>query len=596
MSEEDLNLDENKKLKELSESNGRKPLNKIFKCSKCNRISLLIPSNISNKIIKFCGIEKMAEVISLTDLKYMKNIKPPKKRDSSKEPIIKKDNLSSDEFICPLHAKHFINYCGDCSKDICYTCSKEHINHNLVFFSKFLPTKRDIREGNKILSEMKNDLKKFIQNSNDIIKSCENLISIKEEILKALNSVDLERINFYSIMNCKNMLKIKIQLNDKLYNIINPLTKENSNLLKSIKYNYEKQIKLFSTKDSSGTDFFNKTFLYQKDFNQINKINIFNNFDLYQKFEEILKNTYEFGDEKNNNKFVKDIKVSTDPKTKKSKMLENNIYDIHIHQKNVLNLQIKSNLSIPIVNKFEQNNNANKNKNKTNIIENNDNKDNKDNKDNESLEECNYVKEIHLDKDQDDEIIEKEPSKSPKNPYISEYDKSSIMNDKEIYDIINLVSKKLNKKVKKLYLCYRATKDGDKAENFHKKCDYIVDTIILIQTKKNKKFGGFSTQSWDISTEQMWKKDNQAFIFSLNKYENKCYGIVNSERALFCHKKCGPIFGNGEIFVPDNFFTNVSTCLKYNTVYESKEHIFPLNGEKEFYIKDMEAYKIDFEQ
>ena len=590
MSEEDLNLDRNKKLKELSESNGKRPLNIIFKCSQCNRIPLLIPSNISNKIIKFCGIEKMAEVISLTDLLNMINIKPPKKRDLSKEPIIKKDNLSSDEFICPLHAKHFINYCSDCSKDICYTCSKEHINHNLVFFSKFLPTKRDIREGNKILSEMKNDLKKFIQNSNDIIKSCENLIFIKEKILNALNSVDLEKINFYSIMNCKNMLKIKIQLNDKLYNIINPLTKENSNLLKSIKYNYEKQIKLFSTKDNSGTDFFNKGFLYQKDFNQINKINIFNNFDLYQNFEKILESTYEIGDEKKNNKFIKDIKDSTDTKNKKNKMLENNIYDIHIHQKNVLNLQIKSNLSIPIVNKFEQNKNANKNKNKANIIENN------HNKDNESLEECNYVKEIHLDKDQDDEIIEKEPNKSIKNPYISEYDKSSIMNDKEIFDIINLVSKKLNKKVKKLYLCYRATKDGDKAENFHKKCDYIVDIIILIQTKKNKKFGGFSTQSWDINTEQMWKKDDQAFIFSINKYENKCYGIVNSERALFCHKKCGPIFGNGEIFVPDNFFTNASTCLEYNTIYESKGNTFPLNGEKEFYIKDMEAYKIDFGQ
>jgi hypothetical protein len=303
-----------------------------------------------------------------------------------------------------------------------------------------------------------------------------------------------------------------------------------------------------------------------------------------------LESTYEIGDEKKNNKFNKNIKDSTDTKNKKNKMLENNIYDIHIHQKNVLNLQIKSNLSIPIVNKFEQNKNANKNKNKANIIENN------HNKDNESLGECNYVKEIHLDKDQDDEIIEKEPNKSIKNPYISEYDKSSIMNDKEIFDIINLVSKKLNKKVKKLYLCYRATKDGDKAENFHKKCDYIVDIIILIQTKKNKKFGGFSTQSWDINTEQMWKKDDQAFIFSINKYENKCYGIVNSERALFCHKKCGPIFGNGEIFVPDNFFTNASTCLEYNTIYESRGNTFPLNGEKEFYIKDMEAYKIDFGQ
>ena len=590
MSAEDLNSNKDKKIKELNESNEKKHLNIIFQCSQCNRIPLLIPSNINNKIIKFCSLEKMAEIISPLDLLNMINVKYPKKRDSSKEPIIKNDTINSSEFLCPLHAKHFINYCNDCSRDICYTCSKEHINHNLVFFSKFLPTKRDIREGNKVLIEMKNELKKFIQNSKEIIETCESLIFIKEKILYALNSVDLEKINFYSIMNYKNMLKIKIQLKDKLYNIINPLTKYNSDLLKSIKYNYEKQKNLFSAKEYSGTNFLNKTFLYNKDFNQINKINIFNNIDLCNNFLNILKSTYEFEDEKNNSiMLLKDTNDSTNPKNKTNRILENNIYDIHIHQKNVLNLEIKNDSSMPIANQFEPKkiNKKSKNKKKDN--------ENRNEKAKEFNEDCNYVKEIHLDLDQEDDLIEEEPKKTIKNTYISECDKSNIMDDKEIYDIINLVSTKMKKKIKKLYLCYRATKDSDKAENFHKKCDYIINILILIQTKKNKKFGGFSTESWDNNTEQYWKKDNQAFIFSLNKYENKCYDIVKPERALFCHKNNGPIFGNGEILVPDDFFTKASTCLEYNKCYESKGIPFPLNGEKEFFIKEMEAYKIDFE-
>ena len=59
----------------------------------------------------------------------------------------------------------------------------------------------------------------------------------------------------------------------------------------------------------------------------------------------------------------------------------------------------------------------------------------------------------------------------------------------DIYDInfiINLISSQFNRKIKKLYLCYLGTKDGDLAQNFHEKCDYIKNIIILIKTKGNK--------------------------------------------------------------------------------------------------------------
>ena len=58
----------------------------------------------------------------------------------------------------------------------------------------------------------------------------------------------------------------------------------------------------------------------------------------------------------------------------------------------------------------------------------------------------------------------------------------------------------------------------------------------------------------------------------------------------------GPVFGIGEIFIPDNFFKNVSHCnekeaYKCEIDYENKE---TLNGEKEFLVEEIEAYKIDF--
>ena len=219
-------------------------------------------------------------------------------------------------------------------------------------------------EGNKILSEMRNDLKKFRQNSNEIIKSFESLIFIKENILKALNKVDYEKLNFYSIMNYQNFLKIKIQLNDKLYCIINPLSKMNSNILEIIKYNYEKQINIFSTRERTGKNFLDKTYFLNKDACQNNKLKILNNFNLYKNFMEILEKTYDFKDMKNNNIIsYKDINYISDIKNKK---IENNdIFYTHMHQKN---FGVKSDLSIPIINEYEKNNkNSIDNKNNINI-------------------------------------------------------------------------------------------------------------------------------------------------------------------------------------------------------------------------------------
>ena len=574
MSEEDNNnSNQAKKLKENNESKEKKPLNIIFHCDKCNRIPLIIPSNINSKMIKYCNNEKMAEVIAATDLLNMINIKNTKKKDISKENIkIIENNIDYDEFNCSLHDKPFINYCSDCSKDVCYNCSKDHLYHKLIYFSNFLPAKRDIREGNKILSEMKNELKKFAQNSKEIIKCCESLINLKEKTLNALNSVDFGKLNFNSIMNYKNILKIKIQLNEKPYDIINPLSEVNSNLLELIKKNFQKQIKDLSFKEKSVKNTIDKKPIFQKDNILKNRSNYLNNNinfekndfeNLYQDFLNILENNYELEIESSLN--------NPKPKGGKSKSykISYNWQQISEKANTPLNLEIKNELSIPL------NNNSEKNKKPKN--------NNKLSK--EFFNNGNFVKEIIL---KEQNVLE-----LTKYPYTSEQEKSTILDYKETNDIINLISSKTNKKIKKFFLCYRATKDGDNANNFHQNCDYIKNIVIIIQTRKNKKFGGFSSESWDNNTEESWKKDNQAFIFSLNDYNS--FNIINPERALFCNKEYGPIFGNGEIFIPDNFFTYVSTCIENNTYYESKGISFPLNGEKEFYVKEMEAYKVDFE-
>ena len=561
-----MNIEVNKNIKKMennlirnnsekdNKSQKEKISNVVFHCDECKRIPLLIPSNVDDKMIKFCHEQKNIEVISLINLLNMINIKYTRKKDVPKENIkINDSKVNLEEFICPIHAKEFINYCKDCSKDICYSCSKEHLKHELIYFSQFLPSNKDIREGNKILAEMKKDLEKFKQSTKEIIKTCENLIIVKEILINSLKSIDLKKLNFYSIMNYKNILKIKIKLIEKQYQVINPLSELNSILINYIKRNFESLHNVLNSFDENSK--------------QKNKSNNFSNINFhknsiqnsYQSFINFLEESYEFKNKKNlneiqNNNFDKIKSNITHEKISSSENVNVSEY--------ISNLENKNDFFIPLINNIKnQNGELEKENNKT-------------------------VKEIVL---KDTSELNEEKNKII---YMSEYDKSTIIQNQEFKYIINTISSKINKKIKKLYLCYRATEDGDKADDFHEKCDYIKNIIVLISTKNNKKFGGFSSESWD-NNDKTWKYDKNTFIFSLDNY--KSYDIIKPERALLCLKKFGPIFGNGEILISDNFFSNVSYSLEKNICYESNENFYPLSSEKEFIVSQLEAYKVDFE-
>ena len=561
MSEIDNTTNKSKNTKTNKDSNDAKASNIIFYCEQCKKTPLIIPSNINYKMIKYCNIEKTTELITPINLLNMINIKYNKKKDMSKDSLkINENNINWDEFICSKHGKEFINYCDDCSEDLCYICSKEHSKHKLIYFSNFLPTNKDIRDGKKILTEMKNDLEKFKQNTKEIIKICESLIYLKEIIINSLNSMDYKQINFNSIMNYQNILKLKIKLNDNLYNVINPLFKNNSNLLNSIKNKFENKGNSFNEKNIQNN--YNKIIINDLniicDNNKLNnlkkpnnkyisKINIDNS---YQNYLKILEKAFEF--DKTKQKFDNDFDVNScaDNKIKNYKINED-INLIEDNAKHCFKIEIKNDFYSPIKpNKAQQQ----KNKfNQDNIFK-------------------NYKLGLFQDKI---------------------FDKSTILEDRDINFILSLISSKVGKNIKKLYLCYRASKDGDLAENFHKKCDYIKNIIILISTKQNTKFGGFSTESWDSNNNNPWKKDEHSFIFSLNNYDS--YNVINPDKAILCNRQYGPIFGIGEIFIRDKFFMSLSSCQEQNLVYESKGNSYALNKEKEFLVNQMEAYTVDFE-
>lgn len=78
----------------------------------------------------------------------------------------------------------------------------------------------------------------------------------------------------------------------------------------------------------------------------------------------------------------------------------------------------------------------------------------------------------------------------------------------------NEIEKQLKKNVISYELIYKATRDGDKSENFHSKCDNKENTIVIIKSKNGKIFGGFTTKFWN---HMEYINDPLAFVFSINK-------------------------------------------------------------------------------
>jgi TLD len=62
------------------------------------------------------------------------------------------------------------------------------------------------------------------------------------------------------------------------------------------------------------------------------------------------------------------------------------------------------------------------------------------------------------------------------------------------------------KGLKSLNLLYRASENGYLAQEFHKKCDTITNTLTLVETEYGKVIGGYTPLAWS-STKKNWAAD-----------------------------------------------------------------------------------------
>lgn len=134
-----------------------------------------------------------------------------------------------------------------------------------------------------------------------------------------------------------------------------------------------------------------------------------------------------------------------------------------------------------------------------------------------------------------------------------------ITNNLEKKFLLNALKTVLKKDIKQIKNLYQASKDTDSASIFHKKCDKKSKTLVLIKTNDDRRFGGYTSETWE--GDSINKDDSTAFTFSLDK--KKFYKIKPENKAITCDKNFGPSFGYGDditicdkCFSIKNSFTN----------------------------------------
>ena len=164
-----------------------------------------------------------------------------------------------------------------------------------------------------------------------------------------------------------------------------------------------------------------------------------------------------------------------------------------------------------------------------------------------------------------------------------------IQDTKELELLTRKISKNNNKII--LNLLFKAIVDSDKAEAFHKKCDFAKSTLVLVKSTNGKRFGGYTSCTWKGNNIE--KKDDNAFVFSLDKM--RIYDIKSGEDAIGCYPKFGPVFLGCQIRIYDEFFTKGGTTFEKGMNYNTEEDYELTGGLKKFNIKDIEVYSVEFE-
>jgi hypothetical protein len=160
-----------------------------------------------------------------------------------------------------------------------------------------------------------------------------------------------------------------------------------------------------------------------------------------------------------------------------------------------------------------------------------------------------------------------------------------LTNERQSFELIKLCEFSPNDKWS---LLYRGTRDGFGSDVFHSKCNGHSNTLTIFKAKESSYiFGGFTSVSWESSTQGKYKSDQNAFIFSLTNKDSKPVKIKidpnQHEYAIGCYSSWGPSFGGFfDIKIANNANTTMDSHSNLGWTYKHPQYAYDTNEAKTF--------------
>lgn len=153
---------------------------------------------------------------------------------------------------------------------------------------------------------------------------------------------------------------------------------------------------------------------------------------------------------------------------------------------------------------------------------------------------------------------------------------------------LNQLLKPLSKKMAKIPI-YLASKDGDRAVDFHEKCDNKGPTVVIVETTTGNVFGGYTGLSWSRSNG--YNRAPTSFLFQLRPNLSQ-FGLknINDRHAIYHNEGRGPCFGGGH----DLGINNRALKVTHNSIreYSYRAEKYTLNnGTGNFQVKDYVVFQ-----
>ena len=126
---------------------------------------------------------------------------------------------------------------------------------------------------------------------------------------------------------------------------------------------------------------------------------------------------------------------------------------------------------------------------------------------------------------------------------------------------------------------------------FYNKVKDKCPTLIIVKSKSGYKFGGYTTLTWEQTSD--YKKDEYSFLFSLDN--KKKYNIKKdkTQYAIYGRSGCLALGDGFDLCIYNQCKSNK------NTIYKSSSYnaySYELNGgQKNFYVDELEVYNVEFE-